>query len=858
MTVPYTFANQSGIVPASELDANFAAVGNLVNSANVVVNNAQPNITSVGVLANLNVSGNVVAGTFVGCGSQLTGLLATRVGVLSGLTVTGTVIAGSFAGSGAGLYCVMATRVGVLSNLSVVGNISGGNTYANGNVTANYFIGNGSQLTGITTSYNNANVQAYLPTDPTIIGIENNISTLSNTVILNNNVLTSAIGNTNSNVSNLNNSVTILQNNVASLSGNVYNNSNVAAYLPTYSGNVGSVLSGGYVHGNGYYLTGIAGGGGGCYGNSNVTTLLSSGNISTAILTTGNISTTGNVSGNYFIGNGSQLTGIVSTSNYSNSNVAAYLASGSLAGNIITTGNIQGSYFNGNGAGLTNIVGANVTGVVANATAAATVTTAAQPNITSIGTLNSLSVNGKIIVSSSIGNVLSTTGNISSGYIYGNGAFLTGIAGGGGGCYGNSNVTTLLSSGNISTAILTTGNISTTGTISGILRTCSSAIAIGRCSGTSSQQAQTIAIGCGAGAYQQCIKSIAIGKWAGKYSQQAQAVAIGCQAGEVVQGTLSVAVGFCSGRYSQSGSAVAIGPAAGFSQQAGCSVAVGMSAGYRSQGSSTVSVGAFSGSYCQKEYAVAIGVNAGFSMQGHAAIAIGYQAGNVSQANNTIIINATGNVVNGNTSQICSFYVAPIRNAAGPRALLYCVTSKEITQNNTINLSGNISGSNLTTAGLVSAGGNVTGSNLTTTGLVSAGNAITSAANVSGANLTTVGLVSAGGNVYGLGIVTIPIVGTITSGATITPSTAYGQYEVTALAVAASIAIPTGTAADGQKLIIRIKDNGTPQILSWITTAGGYRPLGVVLPTTTVANTPKYVSSIYNAQDSFWDVVSVN
>ena len=53
MTVPYTFATQSGNVPASELDANFASVANNVSSANTaltagtVTTNAQPNITSV-------------------------------------------------------------------------------------------------------------------------------------------------------------------------------------------------------------------------------------------------------------------------------------------------------------------------------------------------------------------------------------------------------------------------------------------------------------------------------------------------------------------------------------------------------------------------------------------------------------------------------------------------------------------------------------------------------------------------------------------------------------------------------------------------------------------------------------------
>jgi hypothetical protein len=63
-----------------------------------------------------------------------------------------------------------------------------------------------------------------------------------------------------------------------------------------------------------------------------------------------------------------------------------------ISGNIVLT---TGAYY-GNGSGLTNIAGANVTGTVANATTAGTVTTNAQPNITSVGTLTSLQVSGNI------------------------------------------------------------------------------------------------------------------------------------------------------------------------------------------------------------------------------------------------------------------------------------------------------------------------------------------------------------------------------------------------------------------------------------------------------------------------------
>ena len=49
----------------------------------------------------------------------------------------------------------------------------------------------------------------------------------------------------------------------------------------------------------------------------------------------GNANVTGNVSGAYILGNGSQLTGLPAT--YANSDVSNYLASGTVASNIITT-----------------------------------------------------------------------------------------------------------------------------------------------------------------------------------------------------------------------------------------------------------------------------------------------------------------------------------------------------------------------------------------------------------------------------------------------------------------------------------------------------------------------------------------
>ena len=86
---------------------------------------------------------------------------------------------------------------------------------------------------------------------------------------------------------------------------------------------------------------------------------------------------------------------------FGNANITTTL-SGNIAnfsGNITAAnanlGNVVvANYFSGNGSLLSSLTGANVTGQVGNALLAGTVYTAAQPNITSVGTLTSLSVSG--------------------------------------------------------------------------------------------------------------------------------------------------------------------------------------------------------------------------------------------------------------------------------------------------------------------------------------------------------------------------------------------------------------------------------------------------------------------------------
>jgi hypothetical protein len=119
-----------------------------------------------------------------------------------------------------------------------------------GNVDANYYIGDGSQLINLPVqagTYSNTNVAAYLPSytgtldnSTTIIALQSNAASLQNQITgANTNISTNTndINNINANLgafqtyANANFVTTATQ----------YGNANVAAYLPTYTGNLGDI-----------------------------------------------------------------------------------------------------------------------------------------------------------------------------------------------------------------------------------------------------------------------------------------------------------------------------------------------------------------------------------------------------------------------------------------------------------------------------------------------------------------------------------------------------------------------------------------------------------------------------------------
>lgn len=102
-----------------------------------------------------------------------------------------------------------------------------------------------------------------------------------------------------------------------------------------------------------------------------------------------------------------------------------------------------------------------------------------------------------------------------------------------------------------------------------------------------------------------------------------------------------------------------------------------------------------------------------------------------------------------------------------------------------------------------------------------------------------------------------PRIGTTASSAT--PSIdidSYDQYNITALAAAITSVTVTGTPTDGQRLLVRIKDNGTARAISW---GSSFIASGLYgLLATTVINKTHLVGFIYDSVATKWVCVAVD
>jgi hypothetical protein len=315
------------INPANVFSNNFAAVGGgLANiTGRLTANsNSQPNVTSLGTLTSLAVTGNITSGN-----------VYANSGTIGAANLTGTLTTNAQPNI---------TSVGTLSNLAVTGNSNLGNV-----ATANFFNGDGSGLTNVNAITGTSIVNG---TSNIVVGLNGNVrfGVASNANVL----IVTGIG------TNVDGYLTA--------SGNI-----TGANITGTNANLGNAVTANYFIGN-------------LYGTANLATYA----------TTANAVAGANVSGQ--VAN-ALVAGTVYTNAQPNITSVGTLTSLIVSGNISSgnanLGNLAtANFFSGSGNNLSNIQAANITGQVANALVASTVYTNAQPNITSTGTLTSLTVSG--------------------------------------------------------------------------------------------------------------------------------------------------------------------------------------------------------------------------------------------------------------------------------------------------------------------------------------------------------------------------------------------------------------------------------------------------------------------------------
>jgi hypothetical protein len=159
--VPYTFGNESSPIPLSQLDANFAITPQYANTAGNVVNANQANITSVGTLTALSVSGNVNSGNLrtTGAVSATGNIAAGNIATGGAVSAFGTVTGGSFITTGTASATGTITAGNVLTGglVSATGNITGGNVTTAGKISAQGTITSQGIISAIGNIVTNAN-----------------------------------------------------------------------------------------------------------------------------------------------------------------------------------------------------------------------------------------------------------------------------------------------------------------------------------------------------------------------------------------------------------------------------------------------------------------------------------------------------------------------------------------------------------------------------------------------------------------------------------------------------------------------------------------------------------------------------
>jgi hypothetical protein len=365
-----------------------ANVGNIGATNSVVSANATfGNINSVSGI--LSVTGNANVGN-IGAGA------AVLAGPLSGVTTinaSGNANVGNI-GATRGVFTSIVgnlettaqsniTVVGTLTGLTVSGNL---NAQANVFVTSNITAGNINSVSGILSVTGNANVGNIGAGAAVLAGPLSGVTTIN------------ASGN--ANVGNLGAAAGVFTSNVSA--GNI---STTGVLSVTGNANVGNLGVAGLITATGN-ITG-----------ANIT---SNGNISTSNLAVTNLSNLGNV-GNVRITGGS-TDYVLRTDGAGN---LSWVAAGLISGNVNVGTSTRLAYYATSGQSISD-TGANltwngsnlltVTGNISAGNVSGTLTTAAQPNVTSVGSLSSLTVTGNLSAGNiSTTGVLSVTGNANVG-----------------------------------------------------------------------------------------------------------------------------------------------------------------------------------------------------------------------------------------------------------------------------------------------------------------------------------------------------------------------------------------------------------------------------------------------------------
>jgi hypothetical protein len=269
---------------------------------------------------------------------------------------------------------------GTTSN-DIVLTISNTGLVTPGNSQANYFIGNGSQLTGLPAGNIVGQVANALVAGTVYTNAQPNITSVGTLTGL---VVSGNITSGNANLGNVatanffvGNGYGLTNINVANIVGTIAN-ANYAAY----AGNVTIAAQSN--------ITSLG----------TLTGLVVSGNITSGNANLGNLALA-----NYFSGNANALFNIQGANVTGQVNYAA-------VANSVAGANVTGAVAYATTAN--SVAGANVSGQVANALVAGTVYTNAQPNITSVGTLSSLSVTGNISGANITGNHYGAGNNLSN------------------------------------------------------------------------------------------------------------------------------------------------------------------------------------------------------------------------------------------------------------------------------------------------------------------------------------------------------------------------------------------------------------------------------------------------------------